>query len=111
MPDVPQGSIIITPEQMYQQTNQQFGQITETLSQLRQDLHPLVPQVAEHDLWITTQREAGLIDRVSRLEAASERAHAEIDSIRGRLMWILGAGAALAFVGGLLGGFLPSLVK
>lgn len=69
MPEnVPDGSVVITPSEQYQRTAEQFGTITERLGDVQRTLHPMAAQVAEHDAYINTLREAGLPGSVTALQ-------------------------------------------
>lgn len=105
MPDVPEGSIVITPEQMYRDTHEQFGKISESLDGLKRDLHPLPTQVAEHDAYINELRSAGLPGRFSQLER-------EVAVLKGKWMWLAGAGFVASLLVGLFGSAIASaLIK
>lgn len=102
MGGVPPGSVVITPETMYRDSHERYGRIEAALANIRTDLHPLPAQVAEHDTYINLLRHAGLPERFTVIEA-------DVQALKGRWMWALGAGSAAAFLAGILGSLVPSL--
>lgn len=101
MPDAPEGSIVITPDQMYRESHEQFGKIATTLETLQRDLHPLVGAVAEHDAFINELRQAGLPHRFVQLEQ-------DVSVLKGRWMWLMGAGFVASTLVGLFGASVSS---
>lgn len=74
MPDqTPDGSIVITPADMYRQTTEQFGEIRQTLVHLETVMSPLSAQVAEHDAYLNTLRSAGLPESMTEMKTKVER--------------------------------------
>lgn len=105
MPDpIPDGSVVITPSEQYQRTAEQFGAISEKLSELQRDLNPLPAQVAEHDAYINSLRQAGLPESLTAMRAEVTR----IDRVQ-----VKGLGIAAAIGGGFgaLGWLIPLVLK
>ncbi|WP_109507364.1 hypothetical protein [Nocardioides speluncae] len=97
---VPPGSVVITPETMYRESHERYGRIEAALTGIRTELHPLPAQLAEHDAYINSLRQAGLPERFSVVEA-------DVQVLKGRWMWAVGAATAAAFLAGILGSLLP----
>ena len=49
MADVPEGSIVITPAQMYESTQKAIGEISSNISDLKLALAPLPTQIVDHE--------------------------------------------------------------
>jgi hypothetical protein len=96
MPDVPEGSIVITPDQMYRESNEKFGHISASLDDLKQILNPLPQQVLEHDVYLNELRAAGLPTRFTKLEQ-------EVQVLKGKWMWLAGVGFAASLIVGVFG--------
>ena len=101
-PEIPDGSVVITPEQMYRETHERYGKIEAALGSLRSDVHGLPAQVAEHDTYLNTLRSAGLPARFEQLEK-------DVGVLKGRWAWAIGAGSAACFAASLLGSYLAIL--
>lgn len=88
MPDsVPEGSVVITPSEQWSRTSEQFGTITEQLSEIKQKVNPVAVQVAEHDAYITSLRQTGLPEAMTKMTGRLDRLE--------RFMW-LALGISLA---------------
>lgn len=97
MPDpIPDGSVVITPSEQYQRTAEQFGAISEKLSELQRDLNPLPAQVAEHDAYINSLRQAGLPESMTQLKTDVTRI--DRTQIKG-LGYAGGIAAVIAIIG------------
>lgn len=89
MPEnIPEGSVVITPAEQYQRTAEQFGTISEKLGSIERTLHPVTAQVAEHDAYLNSLREAGLPGSMARV------------SVLEKFMWVsVGLSLASGIVG------------
>lgn len=94
--EVPDGSIVITPDQMYRESNEKFGHISGSLDDLKQILTPLPQQVAEHDAYLNELRTAGLPARFAQLES-------DVQVLKGRWMWLCGAAGLGSLLVGVFG--------
>lgn len=103
MPEVPEGSVVITPEQMWSQVHETFGRIDSRLERIGQEVHGLPAQVAEHDAYLNALRAAGLPERFAQAER-------DVAYLKGRIAWAFGAGAAACFVSGIVGAWVPHLL-
>lgn len=101
--EVPDGSVVITPETMYREAHERYGRIESALAGIRTELHPVPAQLAEHDAYLNQLREAGLPQRFTRVEA-------DVAALKGKLAWVIGAGSASAFLAGILGSFASRLI-
>lgn len=101
---VPDGSIIITPQDQYRQTTEQFGAITKSLQHIETTLSPIPAQVAEHDAYIDRLRAAGLPERFAAVET-------EVSKHDRLLAKWAGVFVATSFLSGLAGAFLPTLIR
>jgi hypothetical protein len=99
----PDGSIVITPQDQYRQTTEQFGAITKSLQHIETTLSPIPAQVAEHDIYINTLRAAGLPERFHAVEVEVSRQGQQLAK------WA-GVFVATSFLAGLAGAFLPRLI-
>lgn len=81
MPEnIPEGSVVITPAEQYHRTAEQFGIITEKLGEVQSTLHPMAVQVAEHDAYIITLRQASLPEAIPKMTTRLDRLE--------RFMWL-----------------------
>lgn len=97
MPEqIPEGSVVITPAEQYQRTAEQFGTISEKLGSIERTLHPVTAQVAEHDAYINSLRQAGLPESMTQLKTDVTRI--DRTQIKG-LGYAGGIAAVIAIIG------------
>lgn len=100
MPEhIPEGSVVITPAEQWSRTSEQFGSISEKLSELQRDLNPIPAQVAEHDAYLNSLRQVGLPESMTTTKTKVEG----VEKVQWRNAgFAAGIGGVVALIGGAL---------